>query len=251
MSDSPRGPLDFEPEPEPDRPESAEERERRWAHRRDPDLDEVLDRPPVKRGTPSGRYTWFVGVAFLVVIAIVFVNSLTSDDIGSQGIQPGKRMPVFAAPLVLSSLDGAVNLATKRNDREERGKVPACELRRPDVLNACELWRKPVVLAFFATRGAQCVRELDLLERLRPRYPDVSFAAIAIKGDRDELRELVRKHRWGFPVGYDVDGRLTNVYGVAVCPQVTYAHRGGIVNETTLGEADLQELEAQIRRLRR
>lgn len=240
------GPLDFDDDgKQPD--ETAAEQERRWAHRRDPDLPEVLAKEPPRKPPGSG-YAWFVGVAFLVVIVVVMVNSLGSEGVGSAGIEPGKRMPVFAAPLVLSRLEGDVNVATKRG-QDEAGSVPACEVRGPDVLNACELWRKPLVLAFFADRGAQCVRQLDVLQSLAGKYPTVAFAAVAIRGDRDDLRALVRKRRWTFPVGYDADGVLANLYGAAVCPHITYARAGGTVVETTLGEVDVSAIEAQVRRI--
>lgn len=245
---APSGPLSFDGESAADREARAEEERLRWAHRRDPDLPEVLA-GETKRGPVTGRYTWFVGVAFLVVIGVVLLNSLRSEGVGSTGIEPGKRMPVFAAPLVLSQLEGDVNVATKANQKDA-GRRPACEVRGPAILNACELWAKPVVLAFYADRSQRCVRELDRMERLRVKYPDVNFAAVSIRGSRNDQRKLVRAHGWQFPVAYDRDGVLANLYGAAVCPHITFARAGGTVVETTLGEADLDELEAQVRRLR-
>jgi hypothetical protein len=107
------------------------------------------------------------------------------------------------------------------------------------------------VVAFFATRSGRCVAQLDALERVRRRVPGVQFAAIAIRGDRDELVRLMRGHRWGFPVGFDADGRLANAYHVAVCPQITFARRGGVADDTTFGELSEEELAAQARRLAR
>jgi hypothetical protein len=199
----------------------------------------------------ASRYTWFVGVVAVLLIAYVTVNTISSNGPGSRGLDVGSTVPPFAAPLALSDLDGDVNVARKA-DSGDAGKVPACSVHGPDVLNVCSLYaRRPLVLAFFATRGKQCTRELDTLERVRARHPEVAFAAVAIRGGRDDVRNLIRGHGWDFPVGYDRDGILANIYGVAVCPQITYVRRGGTVVATGLGEATERELERRIRALER
>ena len=94
------------------------------------------------------------------------------------------------------------------------------------------------MLAFLATRGTQCTRELDRLARVGARHPRVQVVAVSIRGDRDDLRALVRRHGWRFPVAWDRDGILANLFGVAVCPQLTYALPGGVVQATSVGELD-------------
>jgi hypothetical protein len=241
-----RGPLDFDD----DDPHG----ERRWAHRRDPDLERPergARRAPVPVPRPPGmsRYTWFLGVVAVLLIALVTINSIRSGGGGSQGVVAGHSMPPFATPLALSGLDGDANVARKAG-QGAAGDRPACDVRGPEILNGCQLWEQgPVVLAFFATRGGRCIDQLDAIERLRARFPRVRFAAVAVRGDRDEVRGLVRGHHWGFPVGYDRDGALANVYHVAVCPQITFARRGGRVVDTTFGRLSDAELAAQVRRL--
>ncbi len=68
-----------------------------------------------------------------------------------------------------------------------------------------------------------------MLDRLAPRFPGVSFAAVAIKAKRAQAAAVVRAHRWRLPVGFDHDAAVTNLYAVAVCPLVTFAdtRRGG------------------------
>jgi hypothetical protein len=108
-----------------------------------------------------------VGVVAVLALGYITVNTIRSEGPGSRGLKAGTRVPPFAAPLALSNLKGDVNIARKANSGSA-GKVPACSVRRPDVLNVCELYeRGPVVLAFFATRGKQCTRELDVVERVR------------------------------------------------------------------------------------
>jgi hypothetical protein len=107
------------------------------------------------------------------------------------------------------------------------------------------------VLAFLATRGEQCTHELDLLQRVLPRHPGLQVAAVSIRGGREDLRGLVRRHGWRFPVAWDLDGRLAGLFGVAVCPQLTYALAGGVVQATSVGELDSAELDRRLTALER
>jgi len=186
-------------------------------------------RPPA--GT--SRYTWIVGVAALLVLAYITLNTLGTDKPGSRGIEAGKPMPPFAVPLATSDLSGDAQVDPEK----------ACGVRGPKILNSCELAdRGPVVLAFFATRSKRCERQVDVLERVRRRFPDVGFAAVSVRGNRDDVRRLVRTRGWRMPVGYDHDGAVSNAYAVAICPTITFVRRGGKVAGTSLsmlGEAAL------------
>jgi hypothetical protein len=176
------------------------------------------------------------GVVALAVIAYITYNSIVTEGPGSRGVEPGRELPAFAVPLAQSDLTGPANLTEN-----------ACEVRGEDVLNVCELAeRGPVVLAFFAEPMERCVEQIDVLDRVRARFPDVQFAAVAILGDRDDLRARVRERGWQLPVGHDEDGAVVNAYAVAVCPQITFAHRGGEVVETTFGSQDEAQLAAVI-----
>jgi hypothetical protein len=199
----------------------------------------VSEQPTARRP----RYGWVVALAVLALIVYVSLNTLRSDHVGSRGPKAGSRVPPFAAPLALGDLQGDVNVA---------GQGKACSVRGPGILNSCELAeRGPFVLVIMATRGAKCIRQLDVLERARARHPDLQFAAVAIRGDRGDLRALVRRHGWRFPVAYDHDGILANLLGVAVCPTMTYALPGGVVRDSTVGEVDAAELDRRLADLER
>jgi peroxiredoxin len=250
---SERGPLDFDGE-------SDEEREARWALRRDPDLeqragspDHPVEQVPVPRPPGYSRYGWFVGIVAILVLALIGLNTLRTQGVGSAGLDKGKVAPPFAAPLVFSSFpdDADVNVARKLGQGHGAGKVPACSVMSPGVLNLCRLYaERPVVLLFTATRGSQCIHQLDVVQRLLPRFRNVAFAAIAIRGNRGDLRRLTRRHGWTFPVAYDHDGILANLYGVAVCPQITFIGRNGRVTDTAVGVVEAPELIRRLRALR-
>jgi hypothetical protein len=179
------------------------------------------------------------GVVALALIAYISYNSIVTEGPGSRGVEPGSELPAFAVPLALSDLDGDANVSDR-----------ACEVRGDDVLNVCELAeRGPVVLGFFAEPAARCDDQIDVLDRLRPRFPEVQFAAVAIRGDRAGLRRRVRERGWRLAVGHDRDGAVANAYAVAVCPQITFARRGGEVVETTFGSQDEKQLSEMIEAL--
>ena len=181
---------------------------------------------------------------------------LELDDVEVRPIEVGGDRPIslddpgapFAAPLALSSLDGDANLATKPGQGGQ-GKRPACEVRGADILNSCQLAeRGPVAIAFVAARSEACDKQVDALDRMRADYPDISFAAVAIRGDR--MRRLIRRRGWDLPVGWDRDGGVANAYAVAVCPTVTFAYEGGRVEGTSLSLIDGTELRARLEKLR-
>jgi peroxiredoxin len=181
-----------------------------------------------------------VGVLVVAVMTYIVLNTLRTEGPGSRGVPAGSTLPAFAMPLAQSDLDGDANVSQR-----------ACTVRGDDILNVCQLYEEgAVVLAFFIESSDRCDDQLDTLDRVRERFPDVGFAAVAIKGDRDRLRSSIREHGWALPVGYDRDGAVANAYGVAVCPTITLADRGGKVVSTLLGSQDEQELAAAIRDLR-
>jgi hypothetical protein len=177
-----------------------------------------------------------IGVLALAAIAYIGINTLRTEGPGSRGPAAARELPPFAAPLALSDLEGDANVSGR-----------ACSVRGPNVLNSCELVeRGPVVLAFFAEPVERCDDEIDRVDRLRTRFPDVQFAAVAIRGSRDALRSLVRERGWELPVGHDRDGAVANLYGVAVCPTIALAARGGTVVRTLLGSQDDAQLSAAV-----
>ncbi len=203
------------------------------------------------RTRPPGRlrYAWIVGAIALVALAWIAINTLRTQGGSSTGPAAGSQLPPFAAPLALGDLDGDANVARKA-DSGAAGRRPACEVRGPQILNACELAeRGPVVLAFLATRGGDCTRELDRLQAAQRAHPGIQLAAVAIRGDRGRIRRLIAEHGWRFPVAIDRDGAVANLYGVAVCPQVTYAYPGGEVRGTTIGAESEAVIRGRVARL--
>jgi hypothetical protein len=198
---------------------------------------------PGRPRPPAGtsRYTWVVGVAAVIAIVYITFNTLGTDAPGSRGVPDGERLPPFAVPLAVSNLEGDAQVDPAK----------ACRVRGSRVLNSCRLAeRGPVAIAFFAIRSKRCERQIDVLERVRRRFPDVAVAAVSVRGDRARVRRLVRERGWGMPVGYDRDGAVTNAYAVAICPTITFAGRDGKVAGTSFKLLDERALAARLEALR-
>jgi peroxiredoxin len=202
---------------------------------------------------PAGRPAWIVLAAAAIVLGYITINTLRTTGPGSRGPAIGSRIAPFAAPLATSNLVGDANVA-RRRDEGSAGARPACDVTDPRALNVCTLERRgPLVLAFLTTDAGKCVRQLDTLATVAPRFPQVGFAAVAVRGDRAQLAALVRRHGWPFPVAQDRDGAVSDLYGVAICPTVVFAARGGTVRSTALGGevATPAKLAARVRALER
>ena len=170
-----------------------------------------------------------------MVLVLITVNTISTKPNGSAGVGPGEKLPPFAVPLALGNLKGEANIATGPN-QGAAGRVPACSVRGPQVLNICQLYeRGPVVLALFVD-GGSCPDVLSRHAGARRPLP-----AGLLRGRRDQgrkrsgVRKLIHERGLTFPVGFDPDGALAALYKVASCPQLTFAERGG----TAQGQAML------------
>jgi len=165
----------------------------------------------------------------LLLVAVVAITFLFSKRPGSAGVPAGQRLPLFAAPLAVSTLNGAANLH------------PHCTIAQhnPGALNVCLLVKQaPLVLGFFVTSSSGCEQAVTALQRVSHQLPagEVQFAAVAVNSDHHDALQAVRAHHWTIPVAYDVDGRVGDAYGVAVCPIFELARRGGTVASRLIGE---------------
>jgi peroxiredoxin len=190
------------------------------------------------------RYQRIIGGFGLLLVILISVAFLTTRSSGTAGVPAGKRMPLFAAPLAASTLNGAANLK------------PSCTLAQhdPRALNICLILKhKPLVLGFFVTTSSGCEQQVDAMQKVSQELPagEAEFAAVAVSASHADARRAVLAHHWTIPVAYDVDGRVGSAYGVEVCPIVELAKTGGIVARRLIGDtwASPAALAVQVRAL--
>jgi hypothetical protein len=188
------------------------------------------------------RGAWLVGIVAVAVLGYIALNTLRTEGPGARGVAAGERLPEFSVLLASSG---------RRCDGRPCDANLSCDVHARDVLNVCDLERRgPVALAFLAEGEDECREQIDVLQRVSRRFPDVQTAAVAIKGDRDDLLGTIRERGWTLPVGFDHDGAVANAYAVAVCPTITFADRGGVVRDTSFGLIGADELARRLERLR-
>ncbi len=182
----------------------------------------------------SQRYGRWVGALALAILGLITLNTILTPSHGAIGLTAGERMPPFAVPLASGTLSGDADVATRPNDGSA-GRRPACAERGPQILNVCQLYEQgPVVLALFVDSSG-CPAILGDLQTLASSFPGVRFAAVSIKGDRGQLRALMRSRDLSsVPIGIDGDGVLAGLYKVSTCPQLTFAYPGGVVQSKAL-----------------
>jgi hypothetical protein len=199
---------------------------------------------------PGNKYAWAVGiVAVMGLSVLLFVQTLPNQGKGLAGPTPGSVIKAFAAPNALGDVEGAANVCQKPEDCNDRaGTVPACTLHSTEVVNVCELRRRPLVLTFIFDRAADCYPQVDRTERVMPDVPGVNFATVFFTHkDREQVRAIVQERGWRQPVGIDKDGAVANLYGIGGCPTTVFTRAGGRVAATKLGNLT----EDQLRRLAR
>jgi thiol-disulfide isomerase/thioredoxin len=199
--------------------------------------------------TQARRYSRYVGLAFVAVIVIAGLSSISSqegDILGSDPAERGEPLAPFAVPEALGPLEGDANVfqddcETSRNPcpAEDR-RTPACEVTGEGVIRVCDLFDKPLVLSFWFTRGGDCLPTQDVVDEMAGRYGDrVNFLSINVRDDREEVRQIIAERGWELPVGYDADGAVSTLYRVGVCPTVAFAYPGGILARAAIGASEL------------
>lgn len=206
------------------------------------------------------RYTLIVGLMFLVILAVIFVNGI-GDDSGALGLDeqpPRWALPEFAVPAVIGDLEGDANVA--QDDCESSAlpcpadarRVPACELRLAGAIRVCDFFARPAVISFWFSRGDNCVDQQDVVDRVHERYRDrVGFLSLYLGDDIDSVRELIEARGWRMPVGYDRDGAVAGLYRVGGCPTFAYVYPGGTLQDASIGELDAAALGQWVERLLR
>ena len=86
---------------------------------------------------------------------------------------------------------------------------------------------------------------------MRRAFPGVGFVGVISRTSLSDAGKMVRSHGWGFPVAFDRDAAVFNLYGIGDCPTTIFARRGGISAGTRRGNLSDAQLSADVRALAR
>jgi hypothetical protein len=206
------------------------------------------------------RYSLLVGLLFLAVIAVATFHTLGGGGgggtLGLDKFPPRWPLPEFAVPAAAGQLEGDANIAQDGCESsdlpcpESARRTPACRIGTPGAVRICDFFDRPLVISFWFTEGDGCVDQQDVVQSVYERYRGrVGFLSLDIRDSRDTLRDLIRRHGWTMPVGYDRDGAVATLYGVGGCPTFAYIYPGGTLQSAGIGDLTSSQLSARIDQL--
>ena len=210
---------------------------------------------PSQRPRRATVYSLIVGMAFIALIAVAGINTISTNNKGVLGATGEGDMPLaqFAVPNARAEASGDANIAQDDCDAARipcpsgNRRTPACRVDVPGALRVCDFFDRPLVLSFWFTRGGDCENQEDVFEDAYRKYKsEVNFLAVDVRDDTSEVQKLIREHHWTHPVGLDRDGALSNLYRVGGCPTFVYAYPGGIFQATSIGRLDDQQFFTKV-----
>jgi AhpC/TSA family len=219
--------------------------------RGDPFFDEEREREAQEARKAARPYSIAIGVIFLAVLLFAGINAVRNSGEAVLGPEKGRRIPLFAAPTATGNEDGDANIDQgKVVDGKRRGS--ACDIAgsRRDILRICDYFDRPLVMVVWFKRGCDtCRPQLDAAERVRKRVPGVEFIGLDVVDSKDNARKEVLEHGWRFPMAFDRDGAVSQLYGIGGGPTIIFAYPGGITSDVHLGDLDDRALERRARDL--
>jgi hypothetical protein len=193
------------------------------------------------------KTTGKVVIALIVIGAVVSLVTLFSGSrpVGSENLV-GKPLPDFAAPLAGSGIELDSNIYTPAQAKANRAK-PACAVVSRGSFNSCKGLKGLAILVFWNSHKADCVRQVDELQKVLARRPRVNAVAVAFENNIDDVTAAASQHHWKLPVAVDRDGAVSSLYAVTGCPSVFFI-RDGEIRGVKLGLQSAVELSRQLDR---
>ena len=202
------------------------------------------------------RYSLVVGLIFAAVIVVAAINALENKDEGTLGLDKLESrwpLPEFAVPRASGPLEGDANVAQDDCETSQTPcpasarRKPACRIRTPGAIRVCDFFGRPLVISFWFSRGGNCTEQQDVVDEVDARYRGrVSFLSLDVRDDRGTVRDLISRHGWTVPVGYDRDGAVAGLYRVGGCPTFAYVYPGGTLQDASIGELPVRQLEVHV-----
>ncbi len=206
------------------------------------------------------RYSVIVGLLFLAVIVVALIQTVGSGGgegtLGLDRQPPHWPLPEFAVPAAAGELEGDANVS--QDDCESAAvpcpdgarRSPACGISTAEALRVCDFFGRPLVISFWFNKGGDCAEQQDIVDAVYERYRGrVNFLSLDIRDDRGTVRDLVRRHGWKMPVGFDRDGAVASLYRVGGCPTIAYVYPGGTLESAAIGDLTIAAVTARVERL--
>lgn len=165
----------------------------------------------------------FIGVFLLAAVGtlVFWLQEARSDVQSKERAASVNHEKAKAANFVLSGIDG------QKHELIAKGK--------------------PTIVHFWTSWCATCKAEFPLLKHLYDRYKDdVQFQMVNITVEDDplEVKRLIQKERYRFPVLFDYSGEVGEMYQIVSVPTTYFVNRNGTIHRKVLGILTEQQFQS-------
>ena len=182
---------------------------------------------PAARRIP--RYGRYVGPARRsLILVLITINTILTKPNGVDGHRAGATAAAVRGPARAGQPATATPTSPTHADEGAAGRVPGVQGARPaDPQRLPALRTAPRSCSRCSSTRGSCPAVLGDMQALARSFPGVRFAAVAIKGDRAQMRRLIRSRGLTLPWGSTKTARWRRCTRSRRCPQVTFAYPGG------------------------
>jgi thiol-disulfide isomerase/thioredoxin len=194
------------------------------------------DRPPERAGFAVPRGLIWGLTLFLVVLTIATwvafsaqLRSMPADD--AIRVDP-------ATDLAGSNAGGHPDHGTELDLTGQAVPVTPFTAFEGGTASLAAYRGKPLVVNFWSSRCALCVKEMPDIERVHQRYGDkVAFVGVAVADGEDSARALARATGVTYHLGLDESGQVAKAFALVNLPATVLVDPSGTVVHTAPAQA--------------
>ncbi|MDX2040989.1 MAG: redoxin domain-containing protein [Acidobacteriota bacterium] len=114
--------------------------------------------------------------------------------------------------------------------------------------NLSKLRGKVVVIDFWASWCGPCRETMPHIEKLHKEFKDKGLVVLGINDeDIDDAKQFIQKNGYTFPTLVDVEGAVSQLYGITSIPQTLIIDRDGKIFAHFYGSGEEENLRAAVK----
>lgn len=123
------------------------------------------------------------------------------------------------------------------------------KLNNGDTFTLSDTAGQVILLNFWATWCTNCVNEMPAIEKLYEEYGDqITIIGVNVGEDEDTVNTFIEAKNYSFPIAYDTESNISNLYPSAGIPYTVIIGKDGLVTDTFLGAKDADSQYTKLRR---
>jgi thiol-disulfide isomerase/thioredoxin len=98
---------------------------------------------------------------------------------------------------------------------------------------------QPVIINLWASWCGPCRAEMPAIQRVSEEYADQGLVILAVNATNQDSQAnamaFVAEHRLTFPILFDIDGLVSQVYRLQALPSTYFVDQFGVIEEVVIG----------------